>query len=341
MEYCCSCCCGSTFTALSPDARKERWRRVFRTIEDRTRIPWIGGARQANAGVVAAPMVFWALQTVCGAIAWAPWVLLWLAVVAAHLIWLQLMCLSLPWRTDYFISWTACSIGGLYYVYVEQVLPTQHVSTVLLGHVLLVMVIAAYISAILHRPLSLRPIDVTADGTIVDIAIAGTDRCYPCKVCGYYITRRDHHCVWINQCIGVHNHRSFLAFVLGLPFLCVAYAIMVLRFSAASSGTSVMQRLVYLWHEQQLPALEAGVLYALGCGIFAAALSLGQICSISAGMTTHEIKRASRKGTSRSPHPHTCNRCYTNWMTWWCECKSSSGTVRIDSTMSCTTKERS
>eukprot|EP00388_Colpodella_angusta_P001575 GDKJ01004953.1.p1 GENE.GDKJ01004953.1~~GDKJ01004953.1.p1 ORF type:complete len:1056 (+),score=286.85 GDKJ01004953.1:36-3203(+) len=39
-----------------------------------------------------------------------------------------------------------------------------------------------------------------------------------CRVCGCCVRTMDHHCVWINNCVGKHNHRSFMLFVV-LQFL--------------------------------------------------------------------------------------------------------------------------
>lgn len=35
-----------------------------------------------------------------------------------------------------------------------------------------------------------------------------------CRDCGYCIARMDHHCVWLDGCVGVLNHGRFLLFVL-------------------------------------------------------------------------------------------------------------------------------
>lgn len=38
----------------------------------------------------------------------------------------------------------------------------------------------------------------------------GTHHCSICERC---VLHMDHHCIWINQCVGLHNHRYFFLFV--------------------------------------------------------------------------------------------------------------------------------
>ena len=44
-----------------------------------------------------------------------------------------------------------------------------------------------------------------------------------CSICGVCVTRHDHHCVWLNNCVGRQNYFSFLALLLSLSIL-LAYA---------------------------------------------------------------------------------------------------------------------
>jgi len=48
-----------------------------------------------------------------------------------------------------------------------------------------------------------------------------------CIICNKCILRYDHHCPWINGCIGIGNHNIFLCLLLTLVFdyaICIKYA---------------------------------------------------------------------------------------------------------------------
>lgn len=41
-----------------------------------------------------------------------------------------------------------------------------------------------------------------------------------CSICGYCISKHDHHCIWINQCVGYSNYKFFLMFILSHSIVC-------------------------------------------------------------------------------------------------------------------------
>ncbi|CAE8691368.1 unnamed protein product, partial [Polarella glacialis] len=102
------------------------------------------------------------------------------------------------------------------------------------SHVLLGVVTVAFGFSVLLRPAFRK--ERPSLGENCPAAADASDRCYACRVCAHTVHRRDHHCVWINQCVGSHNHRSFVAFVSGVTVLAWAYACMACSKAASEEG---------------------------------------------------------------------------------------------------------
>lgn len=45
-----------------------------------------------------------------------------------------------------------------------------------------------------------------------------------CGHCGFCISRMDHHCMWLDGCVGSHNHVRFLSFLTLHVLSCGLYA---------------------------------------------------------------------------------------------------------------------
>lgn len=50
-------------------------------------------------------------------------------------------------------------------------------------------------------------------------------RSHHCSICRRCVMGMDHHCPWMNNCIGIRNHKSFMLFCL-YTSLCSFYAVL-------------------------------------------------------------------------------------------------------------------
>ncbi|CAN6471736.1 unnamed protein product [Victoria cruziana] len=79
-------------------------------------------------------------------------------------------------------------------------------------------------------------------------------RAHHCRVCKRCVLRMDHHCVWINNCVGHGNYKAFFVFVLYAVIACIHAMVMLL--SAVTHDVN---------KDQQLGGGSSKTLYIL-CG---------------------------------------------------------------------------
>ncbi|KAM8954033.1 palmitoyltransferase ZDHHC15 [Pelodytes ibericus] len=56
------------------------------------------------------------------------------------------------------------------------------------------------------------------------------DRCHHCSVCGMCVLKMDHHCPWVNNCIGYSNYKFFLLFLAYSMLYCMYIASTVFKY---------------------------------------------------------------------------------------------------------------
>ena len=137
-------------------------------------------------------------------------------------------------------------------------------------------------------------------------------RCYHCRVCDNCVETLDHHCVWLNNCVGRRNYRYFLTFVssgtiLGLFLLaaslghCLAYRTQ----HGISFGKAIdINRVPF-----------AMFIFGVVATPYPASLWLYHLVLMGRGETTREYLNSHKFAKKDRHRPFTQNSFWKNWIT--------------------------
>ncbi|KAE8151943.1 DHHC palmitoyltransferase-domain-containing protein [Aspergillus avenaceus] len=136
-------------------------------------------------------------------------------------------------------------------------------------------------------------------------------RCYHCRVCDNCIETLDHHCVWLNNCVGRRNYRYFFTFV-GTSTLLALFLL----------GASLAHILVYQSQEGISFSHAIGkwrvpwamVLYGAIAAPYPASLWAYHLFLVGRGETTREYLNSHKFVKADRHRPFTQGNVLQNWI---------------------------
>ena len=118
-----------------------------------------------------------------------------------------------------------------------------------------------------------------------------------CPICEKCIFNRDHHCFWLDNCIGYLNHKIFLIYLI-LLFLLFIYSefIIFTHFSSIKESESLIECLFNDYYKNFSRSLMSLLfLQLISLTLYSALILMQQILLISIGYTQYEMFKYSQK----------------------------------------------
>ncbi|XP_061614768.1 palmitoyltransferase ZDHHC23-B isoform X2 [Phyllopteryx taeniolatus] len=290
---------------------------VAADISDRFRIPWLrGGARRVDLSVIP-PLVLLPTLLHLAAFHFLVGVAV-LITLPGLVLWYYYFTHRKKARTLFFLSLALFSLAYMYYLFVSKVVPRGGIGAVQVAvvttGVLLTLLGLAHtkrgpgvvkpnqeIDPVLQEQVEwAQEAELNRKNWCSVCQVVRPPRAGHCRICGVCVLRLDHHCVWIDSCVGRANHRSFLLTL--VLFLSTSLYGISLVLRSVCPEQNVLTALFYCpgVYEEYSAALCftcAWYCTAVTCGLLH--LLLTQLLNISYNVTEREARAAVRERSGR------------------------------------------
>mmetsp|Transcript_19808 Transcript_19808/g.29307 ORF Transcript_19808/g.29307 Transcript_19808/m.29307 type:complete len:379 (-) Transcript_19808:185-1321(-) len=128
-------------------------------------------------------------------------------------------------------------------------------------------------------------------------------RAHHCSICRRCIVKMDHHCPWMNNCIGIGNHKFFLQFI-GYTFLLCIYSLVLVIFRYLNCIGMLGKKSDSTYNDCINGSMLVALLVAESIlfGFFTACMALDQYEVISSGQTQIDKLKGEQHTVSANVH---------------------------------------
>ncbi|KAM4700438.1 palmitoyltransferase ZDHHC23 [Discoglossus pictus] len=309
--------------------------RAIETISDRFRIPWIRGAKKVDVSIIP-PLVLLPVSLHIAAVHLLLAVVI-LTSLPVLVIWYYQLTHRQKGKSLLFLSLALFSLGYMYYLFVLEVIPRGHIgwghfTAITCGLLLTLLFLAkakqnpGYLtkSTTIKSNTNSAPANGVLTNKVMDshgdisrphrekdssspeinwckiCEVVRPPRSGHCRICGACVQRLDHHCVWINNCIGAQNHKSFIM-ALSLFMVTSVYGI-TMTLGTVCRGRNVLTALLYcpgVYKDYSTALVFTCVWYSTIVTAGMSYVLLTQLINISHNITEREARIALREKIGR------------------------------------------